>query len=147
MISIIRNSEDCINNNIFKILLFKKDLAWSKEIADMLLKISIIKSRHNKGFLEYGLYKKLLYDEPFENGVENPDTSVIKMRSKIILDDEEYLGLYSEYRDKIIPIDDWKLALLQFYDEVCDYLSKGLLVRQIIFDLIEDLFFDKILSK
>lgn len=113
----------------------------------MLLKISIIKSRHNKGFLEYGLYKKLLYDEPFENGVENPDTSVIKMRSKIILDDEEYLGLYSEYRDKIIPIDDWKLALLQFYDEVCDYLSKGLLVRQIIFDLIEDLFFDKILSK
>jgi len=139
----IRDLEYELNSHILKILLFPKSNSinhWKNEISTWLLKIGRLKSQHNKGYLDYSMYRKLLYDEPFENGYETYNNSTLKKTCDIILTDDKYKNVFSEYKEKVIPIKEWKYLLLQFYDSICGYLEKGILVRQIVIDLIDDLF-------
>ncbi len=133
----IRSLEPEINTHIFKILLFEQESTWKKSITDWFLDIGELIVKGTLKPLKTGQYLEFLFNEPFENGLEEYKQSNIYRYCKRILDDDQYKDLFSIYRTQDIPVIEWKEKLRQFYIEVDDYLSKGILDTEMSNYLIE----------
>lgn len=134
----IRSLEPEINKHILKILLFEQESTWKKSVTNWLMDISRYRIKPNNDYLKKGQYFELLFNEPFDNGKESYKQSVIYKISDVLLYNDNYDKMYSKYRNELIPVEEWKGLLKEFYIEIDDYLSKGILDVQMCNYLIEE---------
>jgi predicted nucleic acid-binding Zn finger protein len=137
IINKVRALEPEINEHALKIMLFEQESTWKKSITNWLVDISTYTVKGSNNFLKKGQYFEYLYSEPFENGKqEYRKTTLYKYCSKI-LGNDKYKNLKTKYRKIDVPVDKWQEILRQFYIEVDDYLSKGILDYELGTYLVE----------
>jgi len=133
----VRALEPEINEHVLKIMLFEQDSTWKKSITNWLVDISTYTVKGSNNFLKNGQYYEYLYSEPYENGKQDyKKTTLYKYCSKI-LGNNKYKKLKTKYRKIEIPVDEWQQILKEFYIEVDDYLSKGILDYEMGTHLVE----------
>ena len=140
----IRSLEPEINEHALKIMLFEQESTWKKSITNWLVDISEYTVKPKNTFLKRGQYQEYLFNEPFENGKQEYKKSSMYKKCSKILGNDIYKGLKTKYRKTEIPIDNWKQILKEFYIEVDDYLSKGILDYDMGTYLVEEYIVKKI---
>ena len=125
----IRNRVDTIINHVLKIAVFLQESTWFKEVTARVMEIQQIKMKGSRRNFDDDAYFRLLYEEPLEDEGNPPtDTTIIFGMVKNIVDDEDYTGLYSRYRDQGITaadVDMIRNAIKRFFCDVSDLLAKG----------------------
>lgn len=146
VINKIRDLAPLINMNLLKILLFGEESTWKKSALNWLVEISSFTVKPDDTFFKKKQYSEFLFNEPFEEGVQKINQTALYKYCSIIFNQSEYDKIFSKYRNNMneLPVAIWKELFKEFYIEVDDYLSKGILDTTLCNMLIETYFSQKV---
>ena len=125
----IRNRADTIINHVLKMAVFLQESTWFKEVSAGIIEIQRIRLKSGNPYFTSDVYFKIFYEEPLEDEDDSPwNKSILYQIIRDTVDDEDYEGLYSSYRDQGITaadVDMIRNAIKRFFCDVSDLLAKG----------------------